>query len=186
MSRRPLLDRRTLLRACALAWPAALASPASRAAGPVVTTDTPQPRPWPTGRATPALNLAALEGPPWQLASARGDVVVLNFWATWCEPCRTELPSLELLATRHAVDRLQVLAVNYRETDATLERFVQAQPLSLPILRDRDGGAAKDWGVHIFPTTVVVGRDGRAAFSVIGEVDWMGVAARRWLAPLLR
>jgi thiol-disulfide isomerase/thioredoxin len=182
---RPNLGRRKLLRAATLALPAALAGPASHAAGPG-SFDTPQPRPWPTGLATPALNLPALDGPPWQLAAARGDVVVLNFWATWCEPCRTELPSLELLATRHAADRLQVLTVNYRETDAALRRFMEAQPLSLRVLRDRDGGASKDWGVRIFPTTVVVGRDGHAAFSVIGEVDWTAAAARAWLAPLLR
>jgi thiol-disulfide isomerase/thioredoxin len=184
MSRRPFLDRRKLLRACALALPAALVGLARGADEPAAT-DAPQPRPWPAGRATPALNLPTLDAPPWQLAGARGDVVVLNFWASWCEPCRTELPSLELLASRHAADKLQVLCINYRETDGALKSFLNAQPLGLPILRDRDGAAAKDWGVRIFPTTVVVDRQGRAAFSVIGEVDWAGAQARSWLAPLL-
>ncbi|MFM2066735.1 MAG: hypothetical protein RLZZ584_1644 [Pseudomonadota bacterium] len=149
-------------------------------------TPMPEPRPWPGGRATPMLALPALDGSPWQLAQLRGDVVVLNFWASWCEPCRTELPSLERLAARHAADqRLRVVCVNYRETDGALRSFLNAQPLGLPVLRDRDGAASREWGVRIFPTTVVVDRQGQAAFSVIGEVDWAGPQAGRWLAPLL-
>jgi thiol-disulfide isomerase/thioredoxin len=180
------LDRRSLLCAAAGLLPATLGCRPAFAAPATGDADAPTPRPWPAGKATPGLSLPSVEGPLWSLASARGEVVVLNFWASWCEPCRSELPSLELLATRHAGDKLQVLTVNFRETDAAIDRFVQAQPLTLPILRDRDGGAAKDWGVRIFPTTVVVGRNGRAAFSVIGEVDWAGAAAKGWLAPLLR
>jgi thiol-disulfide isomerase/thioredoxin len=148
-------------------------------------TDAPQPRPWPAGKPVPPLALPAHEGPAIDLAGLRGQVVVLNFWASWCEPCREELPSLELLATRHAGQGLAVLLVNFRETDRAIRRFLEAQALSLPILRDGDGGAAKDWGVRIYPTTFVVDRQGRVVFSVIGEVDWAGTAARAWLAPLL-
>jgi thiol-disulfide isomerase/thioredoxin len=144
-----------------------------------------QRRPWPADKPTPELALPGWDGPAWNIAGARGQVVVLNFWASWCEPCRSELPSLELLATRHAADKLQVVCVNYRETDGAIKAFLNAQPLGLPILRDRDGGTSRDWGARIFPTTVVVDRNGQAAFSVIGEVDWGGTLARSWLAPLL-
>jgi thiol-disulfide isomerase/thioredoxin len=144
-----------------------------------------QRRPWPRGASTPALDLPAWEGPPWALSGARGQVVVLNFWASWCEPCRAEMPSLELLAERHARDRVQVLAVNFRETDGAIGRFLAQTDCSLPILRDADGGAARAWGVRIFPSTVVIGRDGRATFIVIGELDWTGAEARAWLAPLI-
>jgi thiol-disulfide isomerase/thioredoxin len=120
-----------------------------------------------------------------RLAALRGQVVVLNFWASWCEPCRAEMPSLELMAERHKGDRLQVLAVNFRETDGTIRRFLAQTDFSLPILRDADGAAARAWQVRIFPSTVVIGRDGRAAFTVVGEVDWGGAEARAWIAPLL-
>jgi thiol-disulfide isomerase/thioredoxin len=142
-------------------------------------------RAWPRGRPTPALALPSYQGPPWRLADARGKVVLLNFWASWCEPCVTELPTLELLAARHERDGLEVLAVNFRETDAAVRRFTQRMPTTLPILRDTDGGAARDWGVRIFPTSIVIGRDGRAAFSVVGEVDWGGETARSWIRALL-
>lgn len=147
---------------------------------------TPLRRAWPSDRATPPLSLPGHEGPDWSLADAKGKVVVLNFWAGWCEPCRTEMPSLELLAARHESDGLVVVAVNFRETDAAVRRFLEQMPIALPILRDRDGAAARDWGVRVFPTTVIVGRDGRARFSVIGEADWTGKEVHQWLAPMLR
>jgi thiol-disulfide isomerase/thioredoxin len=143
-------------------------------------------RDWPKGRPTPALALPAFEAAPWDLASdARGQVAVLNFWASWCEPCRTEMPSLELLAQRYEADGLVVVAVNHRETDAAIRRFMDLMPITLPILRDADGAAARDWGVRVFPTTIIVGRDGRAAFAVIGGADWNAEPVRRWFEPLL-
>lgn len=186
--------RRWMARAAATAlWPAGAAV---EAAGLAVTPPTagspasaaargPQPVPWPRRRPTPPLSLPAWEAPPFTLAAARGQVLLLNFWASWCAPCRDEMPSLELLAQRELGNRLQVLAVNHRETDAAIRRFIDQTSLSLPILRDTDGAAAKAWQVRIFPTTVAIRRDGRAAFSVVGEADWAGVDARAWLQPLL-
>ena len=147
--------------------------------------DAVQPRPWPAGKATPALVLPAWEGPPWRLLDARGTVVVINFWASWCEPCRAEMPSLELLEQRHERDRLKVVAVNFRETDGTIRRFLDATPVSLTLLRDVDGSAARAWQVRVFPTTVVIDRQGRARFSVTGEVDWTGPMAREWIRSIL-
>jgi thiol-disulfide isomerase/thioredoxin len=162
-----------------------LVGAAAGAAWPQGSESAPEPRPWPAGRATPPLGLPVWNGASWALEAARGQVVLLNFWASWCEPCRSELPSLELLAERHASDKLQVVAVNFRETDAAIRRFLAQAPLSVPILRDSDGGAAHAYQVRIFPTTVVFGRNGRAAFTVTGEVDWTGPAARPWIASVL-
>jgi thiol-disulfide isomerase/thioredoxin len=145
----------------------------------------PQPVPWPASRPTPALELSAWQGPPVTLAALRGRPVLLNFWASWCPPCREELPSLELLATLYEAQGLLVYAVNHRETNAALSRFVEASSLSLPVLRDRDGAAALAFGVRVFPGTVLIGRDGRARFTVIGEVEWNGSEARSWIEPVL-
>lgn len=171
--RLPKVCRRTLLAAAAAAVLPARAQGA------------PAPQRWPAGKATPALALANADGGSFRLADAKGQVVLLNFWASWCEPCRAELPSLELMAERYAKQGLQVLAVNYRETDQALARFIAQYPLTLPVLRDRDGAAARAWGVRIFPTTIAIGRDGGARFTVTGEVDWGGAEPRRWIEPLL-
>ncbi len=172
-----LLTRRSLLTTLAVgaAWPAV------RAADP----EGAQRRPWPAGKPTPELVLPAWEGPPWRLADARGQIVLLNFWASWCEPCRAEMPSLELLEQRHENQRLKVMAVNFRETDGSIRRFLDSTPVSLTILRDTDGAAARAWQVRIFPTTVVIDRQGRALFTVTGEVDWTGPTAREWMASVL-
>jgi hypothetical protein len=95
------------------------------------------------------------------------------------------MPSLERLARHHAADGLLVLAVNHRETDATIQRFLAQLPLGLTILRDTDGGASQAWGAQVFPTTVGVSARGQAVFSVFGEVDWDAEPARGWVAALL-
>jgi thiol-disulfide isomerase/thioredoxin len=142
-------------------------------------------RPWPATRPVPALALTDLEGKAWTLAALKGRPVLLNFWASWCEPCRAEMPSLELLATRHERAGLTVLAVNYKEALPTIERFLEVLPFSLPILLDRDGDAASAWTPRVFPTTVLIDRSGTPRQSVIGELDWMGGAAHDLLEPLL-
>lgn len=153
--------------------------------GPGFAQSAPKPVPWPAQRPTPPLVLPRWQGGSTDLAALRGRPVLLNFWASWCPPCVVEMPSLELLATRFEAEGLEVLAINFRETDATVRRFLEQTALSLPVLRDRDGGAAKAFGVRIFPSSIAIGRDGRARFSVTGEVDWMGAEAHRWLAPVL-
>lgn len=142
-------------------------------------------RPWPAGKPTPALTLTDLDGKPWRLSALKGHPVVLNFWASWCEPCRAEMPSLELLASRHEREGLIVLAVNYKEALPAIRRYLEQWPVSLPILLDRDGDAASEWTPRVFPTTVLIGRDGVPRQSVIGELDWMDAAARELVAPLL-
>jgi len=171
----PMSRRQALLAGVPLAGLPALAA----ATGPLH-------RPWPAGLGTPALRLPRLEGGDWTLADARGQPVLLNFWASWCEPCRAEMPSLEQLAHRHAADGLQVVAVNFREGEAAITRFQVATGLALPVVRDADGAAARAFGVRIFPASVAIGRDGRARFTVVGEADWAAPSVQAWLAPLLR
>jgi len=142
-------------------------------------------RPWAAGRAVPPLRLPSLDGAAWRLDAWRGRVVVANFWATWCEPCRAELPSLAALAARHAGAGLVVVTVNYREDPGAIERFLASQRMALPVLLDTDGSAARAWTPMVFPSTVVVGRDGRPAGVLVGELDWAGAAAADLLRPLL-
>jgi hypothetical protein len=95
------------------------------------------------------------------------------------------MPALELLEQRHERDGFVVVAVNFRETDTAVRGFLERMPITLTVLRDSDGATSRAFGARVLPTTVVIGRDGRAQFSLIGEVDWTGPAARGWLAAPL-
>lgn len=171
-SRRQVLGL-SLATAAAVAWPGA-----ARAAHLV--------RAWPEGKAAPDLALIDLDGKAWSLAALKGRPVMLNFWASWCEPCRAEMPSLELVATRHERAGLVVLAVNYQEAAPVIKRFLDVLPFSLPILLDRDGAATAAWTPRVFPTTVLIDRSGTPRHSVLGDLDWMGAEARDLIEPLVR
>jgi peroxiredoxin len=80
---------------------------------------------------------------------------------------------------------LLVVAVNYKESETTIQRFRDQTMLTLPLLRDADGATSRAWQVRIFPSTLLVGRDGRARFTVVGEADWSEAPARQWVAELL-
>ena len=118
------------------------------------------------------------------MASLRGQAVVINFWASWCEPCWEEMPSLAQLARAHS-GKLRVLAVNYKESPATVAQFTATTGLDLPTLRDPDGALARAWGIRVFPSTVLIGADGQVRSVVRGALDWNGAAAQPLFTPLL-
>ena len=95
------------------------------------------------------------------------------------------MPALEAQARLQGSQGLQVVAVNYREAEPTVRRFVDTTGLQLPVVRDPDGALAQRLGVHIFPSTLAIDRRGRARFLVVGEYDWASAAATDWIAALL-
>jgi thiol-disulfide isomerase/thioredoxin len=141
-------------------------------------------RPW-TGGATPPLVLQDLHGRTHRLADYRGKVVLVNFWATWCEPCREEMPSIERLRQSLAGKPFEVLAVNIGEPLGRIERFLEKMPLGFPMLLDRDTGAAKAWKARVVPATFLVGSDGRIRYVHYGELDWSSEPVRKRVAELL-
>jgi len=142
-------------------------------------------RPWAKSKSVPRLEGADLTGQAWRLSDLRGKAVLINFWASWCEPCRAEMPSLQALAERHGPGKLVVLAVNFKEGAGTAQRFVQRANLQLPVLLDPLGQTAKQWGVRAFPTTILISADGRVRGVVRGEVDWLSPQAAKLVEPLL-
>ncbi len=141
-------------------------------------------RPW-TGGATPALSLRDLEGKPHRLEDYRGKVVLINFWATWCGPCREEMPSINRLRASLAGQPFAVLAVNLAEPEARIRRFLEQVPLDFPVLLDRDTAVAKAWQARILPASYVVGPDGKIRLSYLGELDWSRESVRRGIMELL-
>ncbi len=126
---------------------------------------------WSGGR-TPPLMLTGLDGRRHDLAAYRGQVVLVNFWATWCEPCRDEMPSIQRLKGRLAGKPFTVLAVNLDEPESRIRNFLSKMPLDFPILVDQEKAATKTWKVRTLPASFIIGRDGRIRYSLRGELDW--------------
>ena len=124
------------------------------------------------GSSAPALTLPLLSGRGRRsLADYRGKVVVLNFWASWCEPCRDESPLLERWHERIEKDGGAVLGVNVLDVSDDARAFAAKYGLRYPLLRDRDGRTLKDFEVAGQPWTFVIGRDGRITAVRRGPVD---------------
>lgn len=130
--------------------------------------------------------LRDLDARPVQLGEFRGRVVLLNFWATWCPPCREELPALEEVARSFADEGLTVLTVSVREPADTVRKFVQEMGLRLPVLLDADGDVGDRYGVLAIPTTVAVDRSGRIVGKIVGYREWLGPPAQEYVRALLR
>jgi thiol-disulfide isomerase/thioredoxin len=139
--------------------------------------------PW--TRETPALALRDLGGRSVSLDDYRGKVVLVNFWATWCEPCREEMPSMRALQQRLAGQPFDVVTVNYGESPSRVTDFLAREKLELTVLLDPGQQAARAWRVRVLPGSFLVGRDGRVRFSVIGELDWLSEEAVRVVRGLL-
>src|SRR3954468_6613484 len=141
-------------------------------------------KPW-TGGATPPLELADPDGHVHRLADYRGKTVLVNFWATWCAPCRAEMPSMERL--RHEMDGrpFAILVVNVGEGPRIAREFAQQLSLEFPILLDRESRVARAWRARLLPATYVIGPDGAIRYSVLGEVDWASDEVRRQLNAVM-
>jgi thiol-disulfide isomerase/thioredoxin len=127
-------------------------------------------RAW-AGGPKPAFSLTDLEGTQRPLAGNANGVVLVHFFATWCEPCRDELASLRKLVEAHGA-RVSVLAVNVGEVPARVRRFLDGTALNYPILLDSDRAVTKAWGVHALPTTYVLDGSLVPRLVVEADLDW--------------
>lgn len=121
-------------------------------------------------QSAPDMVLKDTNGQTVRLAKLRGKVVAINFWATWCPPCRREFPSMERLRLAFEKKPLVILAVNEGENTETIEAFTSQLDLApnFPILLDLEGDAMAFWTVRGLPTTFIVDKRGRIAYRAIG------------------
>jgi peroxiredoxin len=124
------------------------------------------------GKAAPDFTLPNIDGQQVFLQQYRGKVVFLNFWATWCIPCREEMPALEQLHQKYQSEGLAVLAVNLKESAEQVKAFFQKHALSFPSLLDHHGSVFRDYLVVGMPTTYLIGRDGQLLAHGVGARDW--------------
>jgi thiol-disulfide isomerase/thioredoxin len=113
----------------------------------------------------PNFNLTTLDGQPVSLASLKGKVVMVNFWATWCVPCRQEMPHLEALYQRYNSLGFELLAVNVEKNNAEgARKWLEETPVTFTVLTDPNNEVTKLYRVQTMPSTVIVGRDGTMRF----------------------
>jgi len=134
---------------------------------------------------TPALQLRDLDGREHRLADYRGRVVLVNFWATWCAPCRDEMPSIGKLRRSLDGQPFAVLAVNLGEPASRIEKFRAQVPMDFPVLLDADTATARAWKARFLPATYLVDGEGRVRYAHYGELDWSGPEARARIQELL-
>jgi cytochrome c biogenesis protein CcmG, thiol:disulfide interchange protein DsbE len=112
--------------------------------------------------------LTDLQGNKVQLSDYQGQVVLVNAWATWCPPCRAEMPDLNAYYQAHQKDGFALLAVNAGDPLSSAASFAKSNDLAFPVLLDPDLHLLDGLGIHSFPTSIIVGRDGRVKTIHVG------------------
>jgi peroxiredoxin len=143
------------------------------------------PKPW-SGGATPPLELADLDGKRHRLGDYRGKAVLVNFWATWCVPCRDEMPSIERLRASLEGRPFAVLAVNLGEPPSRIQAFLEKVPVRFTVLLDSDTKTAKAWQAKLLPATYIIGPDGAIRYRHLGELDWSKPEVRAAIVGLMK
>lgn len=123
-----------------------------------------------------AFALPLLGGESVRMADYLGKVVFLNFWATWCPPCREEMPSMQSLYDELAPQGFEIIAVNVLEPESTVAEFIDEFGYTFPILLDTDGRVMAQYGVRAYPTTYVIDRKGYVLGVRPGGHDWASPA----------
>ncbi len=134
-----------------------------------------QPDPIETGHEAPVLTSPYADGRPYDLAAEEADVVVVNFWATWCGPCRMEIPDFSAFARDHADVRVLGVSVDDGMQPAQLARAAVSLGITYDVLHDASGRARETWRVSSYPTTFVLDRKRNVVAAHVG------VASRAWL-----
>jgi len=118
------------------------------------------------------LDLPDLKGGHARITDFRGKVTIVNFWATWCPPCVEEIPSLNRLRQRMQGKAFDLISVDYAEDRQQVVEFLKEVDVHFPVLLDADGAVSAKWGALVFPSTFVVGPDGKIVYGVNGAIQW--------------
>jgi len=122
--------------------------------------------------ATPPLQLMDLQGNMHDLHDYKGQIVLLQFWATYCTPCRTEMPSMNKMIKKMGDTPFKILAVDMGETKAEVVHFVNEVKPEFTILLDESGKSISQWRVFAAPSNFIIGPDGKIRYTLFGGVEW--------------
>jgi peroxiredoxin len=130
------------------------------------------PDPMRPGILAPEFHLQDLDGRSHYLSDFKGRVLIANFWASWCAPCREELPSMNRAWSTLKHEAVVMLAINVGEERQAVEAFVEDYPIDFRVLLDSDGEIGRRWGVRGLPTTFIIDPRGEIVYRVVGERNW--------------
>jgi len=141
--------------------------------------------PAPVATPVPAVKIFDRDGKPLALSAYKGRVLLLDFWASWCAPCRKSFPFLDALQTRHAAEGLAIVGLTLEEDDDSIDAFLDSVPAHFTIARDPSGLAGEAFGVVAMPTTFLIDRDGRVAARFEGGDESVHAKIEAAVATLL-
>lgn len=134
----------------------------------------------------PEFSLEDLQGKMINIRDYKGQVIILNFWATWCPNCRKEGPSFEKLYTRYKSKGLILFRIDTKESRETVIKFLEKEPMNVPVLLDENGKVGRLFGLWAHPTTYLIDRQGMVRYRSMGIVDWTGLEATSVIDLLLK
>ena len=124
------------------------------------------------GKQAPDFDTVDLKGDVWSLSKLKGQVVFLNFWATWCPPCREEMPSMERLYAKLPKEKFEMIALFNKDDPAAVKNFVAKLGITFPILSDEYNFAGTKYGLTGLPETFIIDKQGVIQEKYIGSVEW--------------
>jgi peroxiredoxin len=120
----------------------------------------------------PGFELEGPDGKTYSLADMQGKPVIVNFWATWCPPCRAEMPAMQRAWEQLEAEGVMLVAINVGESKGEIDAFLEQVPVDFPLPMDTDMGVSQSWPMRGLPTTFVVDPDGRLVYRAQGEREW--------------
>jgi len=137
-------------------------------------------------QAAPDFSLPDLQGKPVDLRDQRGQVILLNFWATWCPNCRQESPSLQKLYNQYQSRGIVFYRISSKEKPETIKPFLEKESLNVPVLIDKTGQTERLFGIWVHPTTYLINRHGLVCYRIMGATDWTALQATSIIDQMLK
>ncbi len=138
-----------------------------------------------TGKKAPEFTLKDINGRNVSIASLRGKVVLINFWATWCPPCRAEMPSMNRLYREYKGKGLEILAISTDNSASKVKDYISQNSLAFQVLMDDNIKVARQYKVFSLPTTFLIDRNGIIVDRFLGEQDWISPEQKKRIEELL-
>ena len=124
------------------------------------------------GKPAPDFSLVDRNGKTWTLSELKGQVVFINFWATWCPPCREEMPSMQKLYAMMPKDTFKMLAILNKDDPALADIFIEKLGMTIPVLDDQINGVGPKYGLTGIPETFIIDKQGVIREKIVGGAQW--------------